>query len=420
MHRLFKNLAKDEKNIQVRKAASSNLKNMIQCIPKYSETEAVNLFQQFCKDDQDLVRFACVETLLAICQSIPSQKGASYVTNFVKACADDKSWRMRFVLAEKIVELARCLSPDQSLAEVFIAFLQDSEGEIRTISASKSAEFCKSMDSASIIRKVIPALKKLSTDSLMHVRKALSENLLALAPLVGSSNASEHILPMFLTLLKDESAEVRLPLFKNLEDLNKVVGIETLSHSLIPAINQLTGDKKWRVRMTVMEYFPILAKIMGETLFQERFGTLCLSWLDDNVFAVRECAMKNIKELTAVLGSKWAEKYALPKLLSYQMHANYLFRMTPLFAIPMLAPYMSQTSIEKTIVPFILNQIADKVPNIRFNVAKGLKTIAPFVKNASLQSAIGKALGQLAVDTDADVKYYSTKYEANSVAMSSA
>ena len=118
--------------------------------------------------------------------------------------------------------------------------------------------------------------------------------------------------------------------------------------------------------------------------------------------------MKNLKQLTIVLGSKWAEKSVLPKLVSYQMHTNYLFRMTPLFAIPLLIPYLSQTSIEKTIVPFFLNQTADKVPNIRFNVAKGLKLVEPYVKNSSLLSAISKALTQLSSDTDFDVKYFSS------------
>jgi len=402
--------------LQVRKAASANLKFMIQNTPKYPEAESVGLFQQFCKDEQDPVRFPCIETLLAICQMLPGQKSASYIANFIKMCAEDKSWRMRFVLADKMVELSKVFGMDEKLAEIFINFLQDAEGEIRTAAVSKCAEFCKLMDSTTIIRKVMPALKKLSTDTLVHVRKALAENLLAMSPLIGGQNTTEHILPMFVALLKDEVADVRLPLLKNLEDLNKVIGIESVSHSLVPAINQLASDKKWRVRITVMEYFPILAKIMGEQLFQDRFGSMCLSWLDDNVFAVRESAMKNVKELTVILGSKWAEKYVLPKLTSYQMHANYLFRMTPLFAIPMLVPHLSQPAVEKTVVPFILNQIADKVPNIRFNVAKDLKQILPFVKNSSLQSAISKALTQLGADVDADVKYYSTKYE-HTVAM---
>jgi serine/threonine-protein phosphatase 2A regulatory subunit A len=121
----------------------------------------------------------------------------------------------------------------------------------------------------------------------LNLLEALSENLLSIAPLVGSSTTTEHIVPMFLILLKDEHADVRLPLLKNLEDLHKAIGVDALSHNLVPAITQLAAEKKWRVRLTIIEYFPILAKIMGETSFTEKFGVMCLSWLDDNVFAIR-------------------------------------------------------------------------------------------------------------------------------------
>lgn len=230
-----------------------------------------------------------------------------------------------------------------------------------------------------------------------------------MAALIGADGTKNHILPMFITLIKDTSSEVRLPLLKNIEELNKVIGIETLSSNLKAAINQLASDKKWRVRMMIIGYSTIMAKIMGEKLFQDCFGPLCLSWLDDSVFAIREAAIVNLKELTAVLGPKWAEKYVLPKLISYQTHANYLFRMTPLFAIPILAPLLNQSTLESKVIPFVLNQMADKVPNIRFNVAKCLKAMNPLVKNESLKNAMSKALTQLTSDSDSEVKYYSAK-----------
>ncbi len=67
---IYRSLAKDE-NSQLRKAVAINLKYLILQIPKYPETEAVSLFQQFSKDEQDVVRFYCVENLLALGQVIP-------------------------------------------------------------------------------------------------------------------------------------------------------------------------------------------------------------------------------------------------------------------------------------------------------------------------------------------------------------
>jgi serine/threonine-protein phosphatase 2A regulatory subunit A len=139
-------------------------------------------------------------------------------------------------LADKIAEVAKFIDKDfisQSLTNFYANFLQDPEAEVRFAATTRLADFCSFIDGAMIVRKVIPPLKILATDSFNHVRskffyfakqkiEALSENLLSVAPLIGTANTNEHVIPMFLSMLKDASAEVRLPLLKNLENLNKV------------------------------------------------------------------------------------------------------------------------------------------------------------------------------------------------------
>ena len=98
----------------------------------------------------------------------------------------------------------------------------------------------------------------------MYVRSALSENLLAICPVIDKSATNEHILPIFLALLRDESSDVRLNLFKRLEDLNRVLGIENLAQSIIPALSELGQDKNWRIKLSVVDLFPILGKQLGE------------------------------------------------------------------------------------------------------------------------------------------------------------
>lgn len=60
--------------MQVRRAVSTSLKGMVGCIGHgYSEKEAAGLLQALANDGQDLVRFPCVEALLALCTAVPSQ-----------------------------------------------------------------------------------------------------------------------------------------------------------------------------------------------------------------------------------------------------------------------------------------------------------------------------------------------------------
>ena len=47
--------------------------------------------------------------------------------------------------------------------------------------------------------------------------------------------------------------------------------------------------------------------------------------------------------------------------------------------------------------------------NIRFNVAKGLETIAPVCGKAVTDSQIRPVLGLLSEDADRDVRYYANK-----------
>lgn len=54
---------------------------------------------------------------------------------------------------------------------------------------------------------------------------------------------------------------------------------------------------------------------MGESAFTEKFGTLTMNWLNDNVYSIRMEALKAIDKLGQALGTKWLEKTIMPKLL---------------------------------------------------------------------------------------------------------
>ena len=132
---------------------------------------------------------------------------------------------------------------------------------------------------------------------------------------------------------------------------NPVIGIELLSQSLLPAIVQLAEDKQWRVRLAIIEYIPLLASQLGVKFFDEQLSTLCMRWLGDAVFSIREAATQNLKKLTEVFGVDWANDSIIPKVMAMGQHPNYLHRMTTCFAIsvsghmvsklffPMLTPW---------------------------------------------------------------------------------
>lgn len=124
-----------------------------------------------------------------------------------------------------------------------------------------------------------------------------------------------------------------------------MIGIELLSQSLLPAIVQLAEDKQWRVRLAIIEYIPLLAKQLGVEFFDEKLGNLCMSWLGDTVFSIREAATQNLKKLTEVFGVEWARQTIIPKVMAMGKQTNYLYRMTTCTAITVSSEIPTNTTL---------------------------------------------------------------------------
>ena len=46
--------------------------------------------------------------------------------------------------------------------------------------------------------------------------------------------------------------------------------------------------------------------MQGVEVFEEKLNTLCMQWLIDNVFAIRDAATINLRNLVEKFGSEWA------------------------------------------------------------------------------------------------------------------
>ncbi|KAH0759693.1 hypothetical protein KY290_023186 [Solanum tuberosum] len=94
----------------------------------------------------------------------------------------------------------------------------------------------------------------------------------------------------------------------------QVIGIDLLSQSLLPAIVELAEDRHWRVRLAVIEYIPLLASQLGVGFFDDKLGTLCMQWLQDEVYSIRDAAANNLKRLAEEFGPEWAMQYIIPQV----------------------------------------------------------------------------------------------------------
>ena len=215
----------------MRKCASFVLNDMIKLIPAVPEMELFNIFSNFYEDEQDSVRMQGIDTCICFAKYIPQAKVNQNLIPYIKKFAVDKSWRIRYLVADKIMEITNGIGVENSkehLTTYYVQFLEDTESEVRTAAVRRLCDFGKVLDPKVLIQNVIPNLKKLQTDQFGYVRQALAENLLSISQIIDKGPTNEHILPIFLALLRDESSDVRLNLFKRLEELNQVIGLENL------------------------------------------------------------------------------------------------------------------------------------------------------------------------------------------------
>lgn len=317
------------------------------------------------------------------------------------------------MVAEHFEELCDALGAELTNSELckhFINLLRDTEAEVRTAAATKVTAVCTKMPVESSIKLILPCVKELVGDASQHARAALASVIMGLAPVFGKENTIEHLLDLFLQLLKDDFPEVRLNIISKLDQVNKVIGVDMLSQSLLPAIVELAEDRQWRVRLAIIEYIPLLASQLGVEFFDEKLGNLCMTWLGDCVFSIREAATNNLKKLTEVFGVEWAQNNIIPKVLALYTHPNYLYRMTTLFAIGVLSevPGMSEV-IHNSMLPLVIRMADDSVPNIRFNVAKTLGVLIKNLDANTIQTKVKPTLTKLYEDSDRDVKFYASQ-----------
>ncbi|XP_006833878.1 PREDICTED: serine/threonine-protein phosphatase 2A 65 kDa regulatory subunit A beta isoform-like isoform X3 [Chrysochloris asiatica] len=364
----FRSLCSDDTPM-VRRAAASKLGEFAKVLELESvKSEIVPLFTNLASDEQDSVRLLAVEACVSIAQILTQDDLETLVMPTLRQAAEDKSWRVRYMVADKFSELQKAVGPKITLSDLIPAFqnlLKDCEAEVRAAAAHKVKELC--------------------------------ENL----PIEGRETI---IMNQILPYIK--CPEVRLNIISNLDCVNEVIGICQLSQSLLPAIVELAEDAKWRVRLAIIEYMPLLAGQLGVEFFDEKLNSLCMAWLVDHVYAIREAATNNLMKLVQKFGTEWAQNTIVPKVLVMANDPNYLHRMTTLFCINALSEACGQEITTKQMLPIVLKMAGDQVANVRFNVAKSLQKIGPILDTDALQGEVKPVLQKLGQDDDMDVKYF--------------
>ncbi|QPG76512.1 hypothetical protein FOA43_003901 [Brettanomyces nanus] len=431
--KLYFDLIQDDSPM-VRKSSATELPELIDILgDKFHTPETIaefhwdiitSMYENLVNDNQDSVKFLAVDVLISILGFLKHLDDKSHHEELFEsllALINDPSWRVRYMVADRFDKLAQNFNDDSytlKLVPNLLSLMKDNEAEVRKAISTQLPGFCSlanKADRSIMLEDIVPVISQLSMDESETVRSALASEITGLAPIFGKDATIKHLLPIFVEMLKDEFSEVRLNIISKLQVVNEVIGIQLLSESLLPAITSLSNDKLWRVRLAIIEQIPLLAEQLGVAFFDEALGQLCMEWLWDPVYSIREAAVSNLQKLTQFFGEDWSKKELIKRVVEKKQTKdfdNFICRLTCLLAMNKLIPVVSAKTVAEDIYPFIDELKDDQVPNIRFNVAKALASVAEKIYPEYKLIVVDKirpTLESLQGDDDVDVRFYTDR-----------
>lgn len=393
---------------------SSNLQKIAKYIQKKEFTE---LFEFLMEEKCDTVRFNLVESIghLKEKEKNKLEEYEDFVADKIKKFSEDESWRVRLMLAKfipDIFELVKKIN-DNNNSEIknivlksYIKLLQDKEGEVRSIACQKleeAAEFLKDMEE---FDKILSCLKNLKSDPLPYVRSSLASNILSVAPIVNTKKTNEFIFSISLDLIKDEAHDIRMLIIKNLDRLNEVVNINNYVQGIIPSLIEISDNNNWRIRNEVQEIIPTIALIVDKKLFLENIMPICLKWLTDQVYVIRQNACKILKKIYGTCKSEEFKKKLLNKIGSMAKNESYLIRTTVVLLIKeFLKDEYELDFVEKKLFPILAKLSKDLISNVRQSCAQAIKKLVRLSKNKDVVKECKDIIDELKIDKDMEVVY---------------
>ena len=392
-------------------------KELLSEITKISLYLSIDYIKKFIntmlKDKNDTVKI----DLLNIIKSIKEHKDLlsimDYIYELIPKLADDQNWRVRLTVINNICEILKFPNINYQFKQIsiniFIKLIEDNEAEIRNSCCLKLEDITTLLKNEINFDVILQSLQKLEKDPKNFVKTSLSENIFKICPLIEKQKINEYIFPIFTTLINDENLDIRINLINNLSQLSKIVESNIILEKIIPSIVEISGKKSWRVRNKIINIIPILATdLFNQQIFMKNILPICLNYLTDHVFAIREAGCKLLTNIYKDVKNIELENKLIEKLNEMSNSSNYLIRNTCVIFIKFFIEKINDKIyfefLEKKLIQIVFRLTTDKISNVRITCA----IIFNKVKNCTFKDRnnnykIKKYIEILQKDEDKDV-----------------
>lgn len=182
--------------------------------------------------------------------------------------------------------------------------------------------------------------------------------------------------------MKDEKAEVRLGVAKSIYDI-----FFTSDQALLSSVQAILGtfqkDTQYKIREIIISTIAKLGVAYGLEVFKQNLESLFFNYLTDPVSSVREQGVSCLEIINGKFGASWITSNLIPKLMNYltQSKTSYIHRMVVLSSVAVCAKSLNANQINEHVIPNLIKNLKDKIPNVRFFLVKTFQSLANLTDN---------------------------------------
>ena len=397
-------------NISIKKELLSEITK----ITKYLSIDYIKKFINIMlKDKNDTVKMDLLNIIISLKDHNNLLSIMDFIYELIQKLSEEQNWRVRLTIINNLCEILKFPNINyqfkQSSINIFIKLIEDDEAEIRNSCCLKLEEITKLLKNEINFGKILENLQNLEKDQKNFVKISLSENVFKICPLLDKKQINDYIFPIFSSLITDENLDIRINLINNISQLSKIIDNNILLEKIIPSITEISENKSWRMRNKIINIIPILTtNLFNQQIFMKNIFPLCLNYLTDHVFAIREAGCKLLTNIYKDVRNSELENKLIEKLNQMSNSSNYLIRNTAGIFIKYFIEKINEKIyfefFEKKLLQIVYKLTEDKISNVRITCA----IIFNKVKNCNFKDInnsqkIKKCIEILQKDEDKDV-----------------
>ena len=365
------------------------------------------------KDKNDTVKIDLLNIIISIKNHKELVSMMDFIYELIPKLSEDQNWRVRLTVIDNITEILNFNNINyqfkQTVINIYLKLIEDPEAEIRNGCCLKLEEITKLLKNEVNFEKILKNMEKLGKDQKNFVKNSLAENIFKICHLIDKEQITEYIFPLFNTLINDENLDIRINLINNLCQLSDIFEPTTILDKIIPSIVEISSNKSWRIRTKIINIIQIIAtKLYIQNTFIHYILNICLNFLTDHVYAIREAGCKLLCNIYKNVKDSEFERRLIEKLNEMSNSSNYLIRNTCGMFIKYFIEKINDKIyfdfFEKKLINIVYKLTVDKISNVRITCA----IIFNKVKNSSFKDRnnidkIKKCIEILKKDEDKDV-----------------